>query len=68
MSDLKTQALLMEVEKAKAEKAKKAKSEEAEIMVFLHHGDKVINTKTGEEYTISDYNDKQDNSNKERNK
>lgn len=66
MSDLKTQALLLEIARAKAKKAQKAKSEEVKINVFLHHGDKVVDPQTGEEYTISEWQDKKDNSEKER--
>jgi siroheme synthase len=66
MNNLKKQAMLIEIAKAKAKKAKKAKSEAAEITVFLHHGDKVVNAQTGEEYTISEWQEEKDNSEKER--
>jgi hypothetical protein len=55
MSNLKTQAILLEQARAKAKRAQKAKNEEIKINVFLHHGDKVTNPKTGEEYTIKEW-------------
>ena len=58
MSNLKTQAILLEQARAKAKRAQKAKNEEIKINVFLHHGDKVVNPQTGEEYTISEWQDK----------